>query len=129
MEFPRENAYVSELLRCCNELEEKQCAWAAHKKESAWRLKRVELQLESEKACKKREKMEETEAKIKALREEQRMILERIEAEYKGQLSGLRKEAETKEQKLAEQWAAKHKRLMKFLQQLGVQPRTYELNG
>ncbi|KAG1365783.1 transcription factor AS1 [Cocos nucifera] len=110
---------VSELLECCRELDEGHRAWAAHKKEAAWRLKRVELQLESEKACKRREKMEEIEAKVRALREQQQLALERIEAEYMEQILGLRRDAEAKEQKLAEQWAAKHIRLTKFLDQMG----------
>lgn len=121
-----ENPFVPDLLECCKELEEKHRAWAAHKKEAAWRLKRVELQLESEKACKKREKMEEIEAKVKALREEQKATLDRIESEYREQLAELRKDADVKEQKLAEQWAAKHSRLLKFLEQVGFQPRTDE---
>ncbi|RWW51584.1 hypothetical protein BHE74_00042050 [Ensete ventricosum] len=110
---------MSELVDCCRELEEGHRAWMEHKKEAAWRLKRLELQLESEKACKRREKMEEIEAKVRALREEQQVVLERIEAEYKEQIAGLRKDAEAKEQKLAEQWAAKHVRLSKFLEQVG----------
>nr|UQW61343.1 transcription factor MYB91-like protein [Amana edulis] len=110
---------VSELAACCRELEEGHRAWMSHKKEAAWRLRRVELQLETEKACKKREKMEEIEAKIRALREEQQTAVERIEAEYREQISGLRWDAEAKEQKLAEQWATKHARLGKFLEQIG----------
>ena len=119
---------VSELAECCKELEEGHRAWAAHKKEAAWRLRRVELQLESEKASRRREKMEETEAKIKALREEQNAALERIEADYREQLAGLRRDAESKEQKLAEQWTSKHLRLVKFLEQVGCRPRL-EPNG
>ncbi|PON76118.1 Protein rough sheath 2/ASYMMETRIC LEAVES [Trema orientale] len=114
-----ENLIMSELAECCRELDEGHRAWAAHKKEAAWRLRRVELQLESEKACRRREKMEEIEAKVKALREEQKVALERIEAEYREQLVGLRRDAEAKEQKLAEQWTAKHMRLSKFLEQMG----------
>ncbi len=114
---------ISELVECCRDLEEGHRAWVAHKKEAAWRLRRVELQLESEKACRRREKMEEIEAKVKALREEQKGALDRIEAEYREQLAGLRRDAEAKEQKLAEQWASKHLRLTKFLEQTGCRPR------
>ncbi|MCL7051690.1 hypothetical protein MKW94_021819 [Papaver nudicaule] len=114
---------VAELSDCCRELEEGHRAWAAHKKEATWRLKRVELQLESEKACRKREKMEEIEMKVRALREEQKVSLERIEAEYREQLAGLRRDADAKEQKLADQWAAKHIRLMKFVEQTGCRQR------
>ncbi|NP_001313160.1 transcription factor AS1-like isoform X1 [Nicotiana tabacum] len=124
-----ENPFVTELVECCKELDEGHRAWAAHKKEAAWRLRRVELQLESEKICKVREKMEEIEAKMKALREEQKATLDRIEAEYKEQLAGLRRDAEAKEQKLAEQWASKHLRLSKFLEQMGCQSRLAEPNG
>lgn len=124
-----ENPLVSQLMECCRELEEERRTWAAHKKEAAWRLKRIELQLESEKACRRKEKMEEIEAKVKALREEQKITLDRIEAEYREQLVGLRREAEAKEQKLAEQWAAKHMRLTKFLEQTGYRSISSEPNG
>lgn len=126
-----EGQVVSELVECCRELEEGHRAWVAHKKEASWRLKRVELQLESEKACKRREKIEEVEAKVRALREEQQLAMERIEAEYKEQIVALRRDAEAKEQKLAEQWAAKHMRLTRFLEQMGCRqwPGTHEING
>lgn len=124
-----ESLLISELVDCCRELEEGHRAWAAHKKEAAWRLRRVELQLESEKSCRRREKMEEVEAKVKALREEEKAMLDRIEGEYKEQLAGLRRDAEAKEQKLAEQWAAKHSRITKFLEQMGCRPRLAEANG
>ncbi|KZV35035.1 Myb-like HTH transcriptional regulator family protein isoform 1 [Dorcoceras hygrometricum] len=115
-----ENPLLYELVECCKELEEGQQSWVAHKKEAEWRLKRVELQLESEKASRRKEKMEDIEAKVRALREEQRACLDRIETEYREQLAGLRREAEAKEQKLAEQWAAKHSRLTKFIKQMGT---------
>nr|POE75338.1 transcription factor as1 [Quercus suber] len=124
-----ESMLISELVDCCRDLEEGHRAWAAHKKEAAWRLRRVELQLESEKAGRRREKMEEIEAKVKALREEQKVALDRIEAEYREQLVGLRRDAEAKEQKLAEQWTSKHLRLTKFLEQMGCRPRLSEPNG
>ncbi|KAL0375214.1 UNVERIFIED_CONTAM: Transcription factor AS1 [Sesamum radiatum] len=54
-----ENPQVAELVDCCRELEEGHRAWVAHRKEAAWRLKRVELQLESERDCRRREKVEE----------------------------------------------------------------------
>lgn len=125
----RENMVVNELMDYCKELEEGHRAWSAHKKEAVWRLRRVELQLESEKACRRREKMEEIEAKVKGLREEERASLDRIEAEYREQLAGLRRDAEAKEQKLAEQWVSKHLRLTKFLEQMGCGPRLGEPNG
>uniref|UniRef100_A0A1D1Y6Q7 Transcription factor AS1 n=1 Tax=Anthurium amnicola TaxID=1678845 RepID=A0A1D1Y6Q7_9ARAE len=119
---PVDMRIFSELAECCKELEEGHRAWLAQRKETAWRLKRVELQLESEKACKRREKMEEIEAKVRALKDEQKVMLERIEGEYREQLLCLRREAEAKEQKLAEQWATKHMRLTKFLEQMGCRP-------
>ncbi|WOL16566.1 hypothetical protein Cni_G25353 [Canna indica] len=117
--IPQQHGAVWALVECCRELEEGHRSWMEHKKEAAWRLKRLELQLEAERACKMREKMEEIEAKMQALREEQQAALDRIEAKYKEQIAGLRKDAEAKEQKLAEQWAAKHVRLSKFLEQVG----------
>ncbi|KAL2935698.1 Transcription factor AS1 [Bienertia sinuspersici] len=125
---PPEQMLMSELVDCCRELDEGHRALAAHKKEAAWRLKRVELQLEAEKAYRKREKMEEIEAKINALKEEQKSSIERIETEYREQLSGLRRDAEAKEQKLAEHWATKHLRMTKLLDQLGCRTRLPEPN-
>ncbi|XP_010529828.1 PREDICTED: transcription factor AS1 [Tarenaya hassleriana] len=118
-----EGLFLAELVECCRELDEGHRAWAEHKKEAAWRLRRLELQLESEKTCRRREKMEEIEEKIKALREEQKTAMEKIENEYREQISGLRRDAEAKEQKLADQWVAKHLRLTKFLEQVGCRPR------
>lgn len=115
---PQQHNVFAELVECCRELEEGYQAWAAHKKEAAWRLKRVELQLESEKACKRREKMEEIESKVRELREEQQMALERIEAECREQLLVVRGDAEAKEQKLAELWSAKHGTLSKLIKQM-----------
>ncbi|KMS97645.1 hypothetical protein BVRB_5g125270 [Beta vulgaris subsp. vulgaris] len=125
---PPEQMLLSELMDCCRELEEGHRALAAHKKEAAWRLKRVELQLESEKGSRKREKMEEIEAKIHALKQEEKASIERIEAEYREQLAGLQRDAEAKEQKLAEQWAAKHMRITKLLEQMGCRSRLSEQN-
>ncbi|XP_047337159.1 transcription factor AS1 [Impatiens glandulifera] len=125
-----ENLLIAEILDCCKDLEEGHRAWAAHKKEAAWRLRRVELQLESEKANRRREKIEEIESKVKALWEEQKASLDRIEGEYREQLAGLRKDAEVKEQKLAEQWAEKHLRVTKILDQTGHrQQRLPDPNG
>ncbi|OWM77940.1 transcription factor AS1-like [Punica granatum] len=126
---PENTSLVSELSECCRELEKGHRAWTTYKKEAAWGLKRLELQLESEKARRRREKMEEVEAKINALKEEQKAALERIEAEYREQLTGLRRDAEAKEQKLAEQWATKHLRLTKFLEQMGCRPRLVDPNS
>ncbi|XP_014515811.1 transcription factor AS1 [Vigna radiata var. radiata] len=127
-----DNIVVLELIECCKELEEGHHAMVAHRKEAAWLLRRVEQQLEEEKAGRRREKMEEIEAKIKALGEEQNAALDRIETEYKEQLAGLRRDAESKEQKLVEEWNAKHMRVMKYMerQQVGGRiPRIDEPNG
>ncbi|KAH9626107.1 hypothetical protein KSS87_002981, partial [Heliosperma pusillum] len=48
-----EQMLISELMSCCRELEEGHRTLAAHKKEAAWRLNRVELQLEAEKASRR----------------------------------------------------------------------------
>ncbi|PON37907.1 Octamer-binding transcription factor [Parasponia andersonii] len=108
------------LVQCCKELEEGRMSWLQHKKEATWRLSRLEQQLESEKARKRREKMEETEAKIRSLREEEMASLSRIEGEYRDQLSALQREAESKEAKLAEAWCSRHVRLAKLAEQIGV---------
>ncbi|CAA6654979.1 unnamed protein product [Spirodela intermedia] len=50
--------------------------------------------------------------------EEQAAAVEKIEAEFRDQLSALRRDAELKEQKLAEQWAAKHLQLARLLDQM-----------
>lgn len=129
---PPQAAALAELAEVCRELDEGQRAWAAHRKEAAWRLKRVELQLESERACRRREAAEEFEAKMRALWEEQAAAAERLEAEYRDKVAGLRRDAELKEQKMAEQWAAKHARLTKFLEQVGSSCRRWspgDMNG
>lgn len=101
------DAYA-DVVECCGELEEGYQAWAANKKEAGWRLKRVELQLESERASKRREKMEEIEARVRELREEERASFERIEAECREKIMVVRRETEAEEQRLAEFWARKH---------------------
>uniref|UniRef100_A0A5B7BUZ7 Transcription factor AS1 n=1 Tax=Davidia involucrata TaxID=16924 RepID=A0A5B7BUZ7_DAVIN len=108
------------LVQCCKELEEGRQNWLQHKKEATWRLNRLEQQLESEKARKKREKMEEIEAKIRCLREEEMGFFGRIEGEYREQLSALQRDAENKEAKLMEAWCGKHVKLVKLVEQIGV---------
>lgn len=119
----KEVAITSELAECVRELEDGHKAWIAHKEETAWRMKRLELQLESEKAAKRREKMDEIESKVRALKEEQKVMLERIDAEYKEQILGLRRDAEAKEQKLVDHWTAKHLQMIKLLEQTGCRAR------
>nr|QCH41119.1 MYB transcription factor 7 [Dimocarpus longan] len=112
---------VATLIQYCKEVEEGRQSWMQHKKEATWRLSRLEQQLESEKARKRREKMEDIEAKIRGLREEEIAYLGRIESEYKEQLSVLQRDAETKEAKLMETWCNKHLKLLKLVEQIGVQ--------
>ncbi|OMO94686.1 transcription factor AS1 [Corchorus olitorius] len=110
---------VGTLVQYCKELEEGRQSWMQHKKEATWRLSRLEQQLESEKARKRREKMEEIEAKIRCLREEEMAFIGRMESEYKEQLSVLQRDAETKEAKLMEAWCSKHVKLAKLMEQIG----------
>ncbi|XP_062106325.1 protein rough sheath 2 homolog [Humulus lupulus] len=111
---------LGSVVQYCKELEEGRLSWLQHKKEATWRLSRLEQQLESEKARKRREKIEETEAKIRSLREEEMASLSRIENEYRDQLKELQREAESKEAKLVEAWCSKHVRLAKLVDQIGV---------
>ncbi|XP_062203458.1 protein rough sheath 2-like [Phragmites australis] len=122
---------LAELAECCRELEEGQRAWAAHRREAAWRLKRVEQQLEMERECRRRAVWDEFEAKMRAMREEQAAAAERLEREHREKVAALRRDAELKEEKMAEQWAAKHARLAKFLEQVGCSRRwsSGEMNG
>lgn len=108
------------LVQYCKELEEGRQNWIQHKKEATWRLNRLEQQLESEKARKRREKMEEVEAKIRCLREEEMNFLGRIESEYREQLSALQRDAEGKEAKLMDAWGSKHAKLAKIVEQIGL---------
>ncbi|KAF8399159.1 hypothetical protein HHK36_015024 [Tetracentron sinense] len=107
------------LVQCCKELEEGRQSWLQHKKEATWRLSRLEQQLESEKARKRREKMEEVEAKIRCLREEEMAFLCRIESDCRDQLNAIQRDAESKEAKLVEIWSCKHVKLSKIVEQMG----------
>ncbi|KAL6623553.1 hypothetical protein ACP70R_033432 [Stipagrostis hirtigluma subsp. patula] len=120
---PMDGQALAELAECCRELEEGHRAWQQHRKEAAWRLKRVELQLESERAARRREAADEFEAKMRALQQEQAAAVERVEAEYRDKVAALHRDAELKEQKAAEQWAAKHARLANFIDQIGCSRR------
>ncbi|CAN6451871.1 unnamed protein product [Victoria cruziana] len=110
---------VPAFMQYCKELEEGRQAWFQHKKEATWRLSRLEQQLESEKARKRREKMEEVEGKIRVLREEEMAYLDKLESECREQLSSIQRDAEMKEAKLMEQWVAKHVKVTKMLEQMG----------
>ncbi|KAL2531566.1 Transcription factor AS1 [Abeliophyllum distichum] len=107
------------LIQYCKELEEGRQIWLQHKKEATWRLTRLEQQLESEKTRKRREKMEEIEAKIRSLREEEIAFMSRTEGEYREQYIALQRDAEAKEMKLMEAWCSKHVKLTKLVEQIG----------
>lgn len=109
---------ISLFFQHCRELEERQQSWSMHKKETGWRLKRLEQQLEAEKARKRREKMEEIESKVRALREEENVYLDRLDSDYREQLSRIHRDAEIKEARMMEMWTAKHVQLTKFFEQM-----------
>ncbi|XP_010265247.1 PREDICTED: protein rough sheath 2 homolog [Nelumbo nucifera] len=108
------------LVQYCKELEEGRQSWLQHKKEATWRLTRLEQQLESEKARKRREKMEEVEAKIRSLREEEMAYLDKIENECREQLNAIQRDADAKEAKMVELWSSKHVKLAKLVEQMGI---------
>ncbi|GJN35257.1 hypothetical protein PR202_gb24008 [Eleusine coracana subsp. coracana] len=108
---------LPELLR---ELEEGRRAWAAQRREAAWRLRRVEQQLEMERDARRREAWEAFEARMRAAAAEQRAAAERADREHRDKVAELRRDAEAKEEKMAEQWAAKHARVAKFLDQIAA---------
>ncbi|KAL6143722.1 hypothetical protein ACLB2K_054417 [Fragaria x ananassa] len=110
---------VGMIVQWCKEVEEGRQSWVQHKKEATWRLSRLEQQLEAEKARKRREAVEEVEAKIRALREEEAAFMGRIESECREQMSVLQREAESKEAKLVEAWCNKHVRLAKLVDRIG----------
>ncbi|XP_043715981.1 protein rough sheath 2 homolog [Telopea speciosissima] len=111
---------LATLVHYCKELEEGRQSWLQHKKEAMWRLNRLEQQLESEKNRKKRETMEEVEAKIRCLREEEMGFLDRIDRDCREQLNAIYRDAEAKEAKMVEIWSRKHVKLAKLVeQQLG----------
>ncbi|KAG6720326.1 hypothetical protein I3843_03G055800 [Carya illinoinensis] len=115
---------MTTLIQYCKEVEEGRQSWVQHKKEAKWRLSRVEQQLESEKARKMREKMEEIEAKIRSLREEEMAFVGRIEREYNEEVRALQRDAESKEAKLVEAWRSKHVKLTKLVEQIGLLNKT-----
>ncbi|MQM01407.1 hypothetical protein Taro_034161 [Colocasia esculenta] len=114
--FPLHQAAA--LAQLCMDLEEGRQAWAQHRKEAAWRLSRLEQQLETEKARKRKELSEDVEAKIRCLREEEAACVERLEAEYREQLGAIQRDAEAKEAKMAESWAARHTKLARLAEQV-----------
>ncbi|KAG6412435.1 hypothetical protein SASPL_125114 [Salvia splendens] len=110
---------VREMGVLIRELEEGREVWARQRKEAAWRLKRLEQQLEAEKERRGREKAEEVEAKIRRLREEEAAYVSRMEGEYRERLGAVQREEEAKEAKLMEAWRSVHVRLEKLLAQIG----------
>lgn len=73
--------------------------------------------------------MEEIEAKIRSLREEETAYVSRMEGEYREQLSAVQREAEAKEAKLMEAWCSVHVRLGKLLEQVGSHHGRGSLHG
>ncbi|EXB72268.1 hypothetical protein L484_009151 [Morus notabilis] len=73
--------------------------------------------------------MEEIDAKIRSLREEEMAFLSRIEGEYREQLLALQRDAEAKEAKLVEAWCGKHVKLAKLLDQIGAHHCCNATNG
>lgn len=78
-------------------------------------LNQLEQQLESEK---NRKKMEEVEAKIRHLKEEEMAYLDRIKIESKDQLNTIYRDAEMKEGKMVEMWSNNHVKLVE--QQMAI---------
>uniref|UniRef100_A0A0A9ATV7 Rs2 n=1 Tax=Arundo donax TaxID=35708 RepID=A0A0A9ATV7_ARUDO len=72
-----------------------------------------------EREMRRREVWEEFEAKMRTMRLEQAAAAERVEREHRDKVAELRRDAQLKEEKMAEQWAAKHARVAKFLEQVG----------
>ena len=58
------------------------------------------------------------EAKIRLLREEEAVFLERLEVQYKDQLGSIQREAEGKEAKMVESWTCKHAKLARLAEHL-----------
>ncbi|XP_044467757.1 protein rough sheath 2 homolog [Mangifera indica] len=108
------------LIQWCKEVKEGEQSRLQHKKDAKWRLSRLEQQLESEKARKRREKTEEAEAKIRSLREEEMAFLGKLESEYREQSTSLQRDAESKEAKLMKAWCNKHVKLVTLIEQFGV---------
>ncbi|KAL6519583.1 hypothetical protein OROHE_017403 [Orobanche hederae] len=112
---------VGILIQHCKELEEGRENWMRHKKEAMWRLNRLEQQLESEKARRRKEKIDEIEEKMRRLREEEMGFVSRMEEEYREELNALRRDGEAKEAKLIEAWCSNHVKLAKLIEQIGAQ--------
>ncbi|XP_010923441.1 protein rough sheath 2 [Elaeis guineensis] len=106
------------VVQLCAEVEEGRRSWAQHRKEAAWRLSRLEQQMETEKARKKREKVEEVEAKIRRLREEEAAWLDRLEEEWRERVLEVRREAEAEEAEVAEAWTASHAKLAGLVEKM-----------
>nr|QHG11459.1 R2R3-MYB transcription factor 31 [Taxus chinensis] len=109
---------MSTLFEHYKDLEERHQSWLKHKKEASWRLKRLQDQLESEKARKRREKIEEIDSKVWALREEEKICLDRLEKDYRDQIARLHKDEEFKEARMMEMWTAQHVQLSNLFKQI-----------
>lgn len=108
------------VVQLCAEVEEGWRSWTQHRKEAAWRLSRLEQQMETEKARRKREKVEEVEAKIRRLREEETAWLDRLEEEWRERDLAVRREAEAGEAEAAEASAVGHAKLAGLVDKIMV---------
>ena len=106
------------MVQLCAEVEEGRRSWAQHRKEAAWRLSRLEQQMETENARKTRAKVEEVEAKIRRLREEEAAWLDRLEEEWRERVLEVRREAEAEEAEVAEAWTASHAKLAGLVEKM-----------
>ncbi|CAN6708337.1 unnamed protein product [Malus baccata var. baccata] len=113
------------LIQLCKEVEEGMQSWMQQKKEATWRLSRLEQQLDAEKGRKRREAVEEIEAQIRCLRQEEVALVGRIERDYREELSALQREAEGKEAKFVEAWCGKHAKLAKLVERIAVGVRNH----
>ncbi|GBG66648.1 hypothetical protein CBR_g66784 [Chara braunii] len=85
-----------------------------HKKEMEWKLKRLEQQFESEKIQKKKQRLEQVEAQIRALRDEANRYFEEVDKRYHQEFMDLKREDERKEMQLLERWDLKHREIVWF---------------
>ncbi|EFJ37575.1 hypothetical protein SELMODRAFT_140962 [Selaginella moellendorffii] len=94
------------------ELREQRENWIQQKKGISSKLKELKQQLECEKAEKQRQKIQEVDARVKALKEEKKQFLQKVEQDYSELVSNLERDAEMKEKKLTEAWTLKYDKLV-----------------
>ncbi|RAL48760.1 unnamed protein product [Cuscuta campestris] len=108
---------ICALVQHVKELEEGRANWMRHRKEAAWRMRRLEQQLEAEKGRKKREKMEEIGERIRRLRDEEEGFRGRVEIEYREGVMAVERDCEAREAELMEALAKRHVKLAKVVEQ------------